>query len=90
MAKKPKMKLRRGMAVKLILYVFVSIMVIFVVSFHYTLRTTRRIVVDNLKSNAEYLTTAPYQRLRKYWLLFSVSPIILPLSLSKMVLMRQK
>ncbi|MEI6049886.1 MAG: ATP-binding protein [Bacteroidota bacterium] len=65
MVKKPHIKLRRGLAYKMIMYVFVSIMVIFVLIFHYTLRITREIVVKNLKSNAEYLTVSTVSKIEK-------------------------
>lgn len=65
MAKKSKIKLPRGLAFKLILYVFVSIMVIFILIFHYTLIITRDIVAKNLKTNAEYLTTSTVAKIEK-------------------------
>jgi signal transduction histidine kinase len=40
----------------MIIYIFFSVMVIFTVIMHYTLRFTRAIVVQNLKTNAEHLT----------------------------------
>jgi signal transduction histidine kinase len=65
MEKKPKIKLRRGLAFKLIMSVFLSIMIIFILIFHYTLRITRDIVVKNLKSNAEYLTKSTVSKIEK-------------------------
>lgn len=65
MVKKPKIKLRRGLAFKMIMYIFVSIMVIFILIFHYTLKITREIVVNNLKSNAKYLTTSTVSKIEK-------------------------
>ena len=65
MGKKPKRKLGRGLAFKMILYIFVSIMVIFILIFHYTLTITRDIVVKNLKSNAKYLTTSTVSKIEK-------------------------
>lgn len=59
------LKLRKGLAYKMILYIFVSIMVIFILIFHYTLKVTKEIVVRNLKLNAEYLTTNTVLRIEK-------------------------
>jgi signal transduction histidine kinase len=57
--------IRKGLAFKMILYIFVSIMVIFIAIFHYTLRFTREIVVDNLQTNAEYLTKSTVARIEQ-------------------------
>ena len=65
MRKKSTIQLPKGLAFKLILYVFVSIMVIFILIFHYTLKITRDIVAKNLKSNAEYLTTSTVAKIEK-------------------------
>jgi len=65
MVKESRIKLRRGLAFKMIMYVFVSIMIIFILIFHYTLKITRDIVVKNLKSNAEYLTTSTVSKIEK-------------------------
>ncbi|MCK9399302.1 MAG: ATP-binding protein [Bacteroidales bacterium] len=65
MVKESQIKLRRGLAFKMIIYVFVSIMVIFILIFHYTLKITRDIVVENLKSNAEYLTKSTVSKIEK-------------------------
>ena len=50
--------LRKGLAFKMILYIFVGIMVIFIAIFHYTLQISKEIVVKNLKANAESLTNS--------------------------------
>jgi signal transduction histidine kinase len=65
MAKKPLFKVRRGLAYKMIMYIFVSILIIFILIFHYTLRITREIVVKNLKTNAEFLTTNTVSKIEK-------------------------
>ncbi len=65
MVNKPQLNIRRGLAYKMIMYVFVSIMIIFILIFHYTLRITRDIVVRNLKSNAQYLTESTVYRIEK-------------------------
>ena len=49
----------------MILYIFVCTLIIFILIFHYTLKITREIVVRNLKSNAEYLTTNTVSRIEK-------------------------
>ncbi len=56
MPTKTPLKIQNGLAFKMILYIFVSIMVIFIGIFHYNLRYTRGMVEDHLKANAEYLT----------------------------------
>ncbi len=65
MVKKPKITLHRGLAFKMILYIFVSIMVIFIFTFHYTLTITHDMVVKNLKTNARYLTMSTVSRIEK-------------------------
>ena len=82
-------KIRRGLAFKMIVYVFVSIMVIFILTFHFTLKFTREIVVKNLKTNAEYLTVSTVSKIEKVCPPSSGSPIILPICSSKTVLMKQ-
>jgi signal transduction histidine kinase len=65
MAKVSSIKFRKGLAFKMILYIFLCIMVIFILIFNYTLKITREIVVKNLKSNAEYLTKNTVSRIEK-------------------------
>ncbi|MCX6258140.1 MAG: ATP-binding protein [Bacteroidia bacterium] len=65
MVKKPKIALRRGLAFKMVLYIFVSIMIMFSLIFLYTLKITGEIVKKNLKSNAEYLTTRTVSKIEK-------------------------
>jgi signal transduction histidine kinase/HAMP domain-containing protein len=65
MGTKPKVELRRGLAFKMIASIFVSILVIFVVIFYYTLTITRGIVFKNLKSSAEYLTESTVYKIEK-------------------------
>ncbi len=65
METKAKIKLRQGLAFKMIMYVFVSIMVIFIMIFHYTIRITSDIVAKNLKTNAQYLTTSTVAKIEK-------------------------
>ncbi len=47
---------RRGLAFKMILYLFLSIWAIFIVIFSNTQKVTREIVLENLESSAEHLT----------------------------------
>ncbi len=63
MIMKPKLKLRRGLAFKMILSIFASIWIIFIVIFYYTQKITREIVFENLKTNAEYLTTSTVSKI---------------------------
>jgi len=49
----------------MIMYIFVSIMIIFFIVFLYTIKITNDIVVKNLKSNAEYLTTRTVSEIEK-------------------------
>ena len=65
MAKERKIRLRRGLGYKMTLYVFFGILVIFTLVFHYTLMITRKIVVNNLKSNAKYITTNTVSKIEK-------------------------
>lgn len=65
MGKKSALKLPRGLAFKMIIYVFVCILIIFILIFHYTFRVTREIVFKNLKSNAEYLTESTVYKIEK-------------------------
>jgi signal transduction histidine kinase/HAMP domain-containing protein len=60
-----KFKLRRGLAFKMFLSIFVSIWIIFVVIFYYTQKITRDIVFKNLKANAENLTNNSVSRIEK-------------------------
>jgi len=56
MSDKRGLKFNRGLAFKMILYIFASIWVIFIVIFYKTQQVTRDIVFKNIKSNAEFLT----------------------------------
>lgn len=65
MADQGPVKIRKGLAFKMILYILVSISVIFTAIFHYTLVVTRNIVVGNLQTNAKYLTTSTVSRIEQ-------------------------
>lgn len=54
-----------GLAYKLILYIFISIAIIFWVIFLYNYNISRKIVEKNLKTNAEYLTVATVLKVEK-------------------------
>ena len=60
-----KIRSKLGLTYKMILYIYVSILVIFVLCFYYTSRITREIVVENLKSKAEYLTTSTVSKIER-------------------------
>ncbi|MFA6351333.1 MAG: hypothetical protein WCW86_03285, partial [Bacteroidales bacterium] len=49
----------------MIAYILVSIMVIFSLVFITTQRITQKIVTDNLKNNARYMTTGAVERIEK-------------------------
>lgn len=59
------MKIRRGLAFKMVLSIFVSIWIIFIVIFYTTQKYTRDIVFKNLKINAENLTKSTVARIEK-------------------------
>ncbi len=65
MVKKLQFKLRMGLALKMIMFVLIGIMIIFTLIFHFTLKITRTIVVENLKKNAEYLTLNTVSKIEK-------------------------
>lgn len=47
----------RGLAFKLILFIFTSVAIIFSIAFLYTYNISRKIVVKNLRQNAASITT---------------------------------
>ena len=65
MATNHPLNLRRGLAFKMIMYVFVSITILFALIFYFTIKITHEIVVNNLKSNAEYLTVSTVSKIEK-------------------------
>jgi signal transduction histidine kinase len=56
---------RRGLAFKMILYLFVSIWAIFIVIFYNTQKVTRKILIENLEISAEHLTVSTVSKIEK-------------------------
>jgi signal transduction histidine kinase len=56
---------RRGLAFKMILYLFLSIWAIFIVIFYNTQKVTREIVLENLESSAEHLTISTVSKVER-------------------------
>jgi len=65
MEKRLKIKFRKGLAFKMVLSIFVSTLIIFSLIFYFTQKISRDIVVKNLKSNAEYLTTSTVSKIER-------------------------